>query len=281
MKRLHLSRTRSAAVFFALAVANSWGCWAVVIAAQHRYLSLPPGSASTLVLLGTFGPLFSALTMVARPAGFRGVAGLLGQAFRWRIGLKWYVAALVAPAIVRFAVLGIHLLKGGTLPDMDDPARWLAIPATFLMVLILGGPLAEEFGWRGYALPRLQPRTGALSASLVIGVSTAIWHLPLFLIPSTAQSHLPFALFLVRTLALAVISTWLYNGSGKSLLIVLLFHASLNTWPNTLFILEAQGTIGPYISTTILYTGWACLLILLSWVSTGRERVTNVERPAA
>jgi membrane protease YdiL (CAAX protease family) len=281
MKRPQLSGTHSAAIFFVLAFGISWGCWGVVILADHGQLSIPPGSASLLVLLGTFGPLFSAMTMVARMGGVGGVGLLLGQALRWRVRPTWYAAALILPVILRFAVLGIHLLKGGTVPDLSDPARWLAVPATFLTVLVLGGPLAEEFGWRGYALPRLQPLTGLLAASLIIGVTSALWHLPLFLIPSTVQSHLPFALFLVRTVSLSVIFAWLYTRSGRSLLLVLLFHASLNTWPNTLFILEQQGIIGPYISTTILYTGWACLLILFSQLSGRPQLSQNLERTAA
>ena len=111
---------------------------------------------------------------------------------------------------------------------------------------------------------------------MAIGVISALWHLPLFFIDGTAQSHLPFALFAVRTVSLSIISTWLYNGSRRSLLFVLLFHASLNTWPNTLNVLETEGTIGPYISTTIIYTGWACQLFLLGLI---RGRGDRRERP--
>jgi hypothetical protein len=67
----------------------------------------------------------------------------------------------------------------------------------------------------------------------------------------------------VRTVALSIISTWLYNGTRRSLLFVLLFHASLNTWPNTIYILQAEGAIGPYLSTTIVYAGWAIQLVIL------------------
>ena len=74
----------------------------------------------------------------------------------------------------------------------------------------------------------------------------------------------------MRTLSLSIISAWLYNGSRRSMLILLLFHASLNTWPNALFFLEEGGSLGPYISGTILYTGWACILILFGQLSGGR-----------
>jgi membrane protease YdiL (CAAX protease family) len=127
----------------------------------------------------------------------------------------------------------------------------------------------------------MQPVTGVLWASVLIGVITAAWHLPLFFIPDTAQSHLPFALFGVRTIALSIISTWLYNGTRRSLLFVLLFHASLNTWPNTLYILDADRTLGPYISATIIYTGWAIQLVVLGLLrGRGDRRQTAEVKPA-
>jgi hypothetical protein len=115
----------------------------------------------------------------------------------------------------------------------------------------------------------------------LIGVVSALWHLPLFWISGTAQSHLPFALFVVRTVALSVISTWLYNGTKRSLLFVLLFHASLNTWPNTVSILEAQGTIAPYTSTTIIYAGWAAQLVILGLLRGRGERRKQQEASPA
>ena len=253
----------SAVVFTINAFAISWLGWLPLVASDHGIGIVPPSLSPLLVLLGTFGPFLSAVTIVARRSGFRGLGEFIGQAFRWRAGIQWYAAALVAPAAIRIAVLYVHVLKGGTFPDLSDPTRWLAIPSTFFLVLLIGGPTGEEFGWRGFLLQRMQPVTGVLWASVLIGVITAFWHLPLFWIPGTAQSHLPFAIFFVRTVALSIISTWLYNGTRRSLLFVLLFHASLNTWPNTMYILEAEGTIGPYLSTTIIYAGWALQLVIL------------------
>jgi membrane protease YdiL (CAAX protease family) len=152
------------------------------------------------------------------------------------------------------------------------------MPGTFVAVLFIGSPVGEEFGWRGFLLQRVQPMFGLMGASVVIGVIMALWHIPLFLITGTAQSHLPFALFALRTLALSVISTWLYNGTGRSLLFVLLFHASLNTWPNSVTVLEDDGTLGPYISTTILYCAWAAILFILGAL---RGRGDRREQPVA
>ena len=271
----------SAVVFTINAFAISWLCWLPLVASDHGIGIVPPSLSPLLVLLGTFGPFLSAVTIVARRSGFRGLGEFIGQAFRWRAGIQWYAAALVAPAAIRIAVLYVHVLKGGTFPDLSDPTRWLAIPSTFFLVLLIGGPTGEEFGWRGFLLQRMQPVTGVLWASVLIGVITASWHLPLFWIPGTAQSHLPFEIFFVRTVALSIISTWLYNGTRRSLLFVLLFHASLNTWPNTMYILEAEGTIGPYLSTTIIYSGWALQLVILGLLrGRGDRRKPAVAAPA-
>jgi membrane protease YdiL (CAAX protease family) len=258
--------SRLAIIFTIYAFAISWMCWLPVVAADHQIGTVSSSAVPFLVLLGTFGPFFAAVAMVSRTAGVAGLREFIGQAFRWRVGVQWYVAAAIAPFAIRMAVLYIHVLKGGTFPDLTDTTRWLAVPSTFLMVFFLGGPTGEEFGWRGFLLQRVQPMLGMLGGSMVIGVISALWHLPLFWIDGTAQSHLPFALFAVRTVSLSIISTWLYNGTRRSLLFVLLFHASLNTWPNTLNVLETEGTIGPYISTTIIYTGWACQLFLLGLI---------------
>ncbi len=273
---------RPAAILFTInAFVISWLCWLPLVAASRQYGHISASTAAVLIILGTFGPFFSAVAIVARTSGFRGLGEFLGQAFRWRVGIRWYVAALVAPAAIRIVVLYVHVLKGGAFPDLSDTARWLAIPTTFLLVLLIGGPTGEEFGWRGFLLQRVQPVFGLLWASIGIGVVTALWHLPLFWIPGTAQSHLPFALFLVRTIALSIVSTWLYNGTRRSLLFVLLFHASLNTWPNTLYILEAEGALGPYISTSILYCGWALILVILGLTrGRGDRRETTQESPA-
>ncbi|TMC65965.1 MAG: CPBP family intramembrane metalloprotease [Chloroflexota bacterium] len=241
---------------------------------------VPPSLAPLLIVLGTFGPFFAAVGMVARTSGFRGLGAFLGQAFRWRVGIQWYAAAFLAPFLIRIVVLYVHILKGGTVPDLSDATRWLAVPTTFFLVLLIGGPTGEEFGWRGFLLQRVQPVFGLLGASIVIGVISTLWHLPLFWIPATAQSHLPFAIFAARTVALSVISTWLYNGTRRSLLFVLLFHASLNTWPNTIYILEAEGAVGPYLSTTIIYAGWALQLLILGLLrGRGDRRQPAVANP--
>jgi membrane protease YdiL (CAAX protease family) len=264
--------------FFAAAFLLAWTCWLAVIAAEVGWLPIPQGSFPLLIELGLFSPALAALALSAREGGFAGCASLLKQLGRWRAAPLFWASALLAPALIRAVAIGAWVGLGGQFPDLSDSARWLSVVTSLPAVLLLGGPLAEEPGWRGYALPRLQDRLGALRASLLIGALTAVWHAPLFFISVMPQSHLPFAVFFVRTVALAVISTWLYNGSGKSLLVVLVFHAAINSWPNALSIVTSDGAVVPYLLTSTAYCALAAWLLIVKQV---RARVPAAEPLAA
>ena len=142
-------------MFTISAIAISWICWLPLVASDRQIGHVSPSVAPLLIMLGTFGPLFAAVSMVARVSGFRGLATFMGQALRWRVGVQWYLMALAAPALIRIVVLYVHVLKGASFPDLSDTSRWLAIPGTFIAVLLIGGPTGEEFGWRGFLLPRI------------------------------------------------------------------------------------------------------------------------------
>jgi membrane protease YdiL (CAAX protease family) len=103
---------------------------------------------------------------------------------------------------------------------------WQAIGFFFLSTLIIVG-LFEEVGWRGFALPRLQLRFDAIWAALVLGVLWALWHLPELISEPTGQR--PPVQFVVWTLALSVIFSWLYNSTNGSLPIVIISHAAIDT----------------------------------------------------
>ena len=101
----------------------------------------------------------------------------------------------------------------------------------FLLPLTLvtdTGPLGEEFGWRGFALPRLLQHRRPLAAALILGVIWWAWHLPTFFIPALSQHQLSIPIFLVNILALSVIMTWLYQRTRGDLLLMILVHVAAN-----------------------------------------------------
>jgi membrane protease YdiL (CAAX protease family) len=143
----------------------------------------------------------------------------------WRVGVRWWVAILLV-SILGAGAVGMSVLLGGDSPDVT-----VTIPggvALFVFFLFPGSAGGEEIGWRGFALPHLQAARSALGASLVLGVVWGVWHLPLYLVGTEIRPLSLFAPWVLLTVAVSVIYTWIYNGTGGSLLMVLLFHAASN-----------------------------------------------------
>lgn len=118
---------------------------------------------------------------------------------------------------------------GGPALPAPDTQIWLALPLLIIGLLIPG--LLEEIGWRGFALPRMQEGRSAMLAAVVIGLIHAAWHLPIWLLPGQGFDSVPFPAYALLVMGLSVIFTWLYNSTNGSLLIVGLFHASINAFP--------------------------------------------------
>jgi membrane protease YdiL (CAAX protease family) len=141
-------------------------------------------------------------------------------------------------------------------------ARWLILAVNFVLVLLIGGPLGEEFGWRGFSLPALEVCFSPLWASLILGVIWAVWHLPLFFISDSAQHSLPFGMYALLTIPMTILITRVYHGSCDSLLLVMLFHAAVNTWSGPLMISpEAAGSTRPLVLVVILTWGLALVVL--------------------
>ena len=145
---------------------------------------------------------------------------------------------------------------------MTTESLALLVP-TFFLVLVLGGPLNEELGWRGFMLPRLLNSASSLYAALVVGIIWAVWHLPLFWISGASQEGIPAGWVLLQILALSFIFTWLHNKTGGSLIMPLFFHAALNTSGAILPVLPAQaGSLQPYLITVVLAVLFALFLVI-------------------
>jgi CAAX protease family protein len=215
--------------FFAVAYAFSW-------LAQLVCLGLLGQSAMVAIFAATLGPTVAAVVMAEALEGpAPGRHQRLWRVVRgvriWRVGARWYALALLG---VPAAYLGLTLLLPGA-SLRAQPVIPLVIG--YLVMLAVGafsGPVFEEPGWRGFALPRLQARMGPLAGTLVLGVLWGCWHLPQFLIPAWASENGGLSLasvgvFILTVVAIAVLLTWVYNRTGGSLLLTMLVHASVNT----------------------------------------------------
>jgi uncharacterized protein len=180
------------------------------------------------IALGVTG---SAFLMTALTQGKAGVLRLLQRFVLWRVGWQWYA----------FAILGIPLIEvliGFVLPGGQDalrafsPAALLLYPIAYVSHFYFG-PLFEEAGWRGFAFPRLQQRFGPLVGTLILGFLWGVWHLSVYLPLYIQQSDvvgglLNSGIFVLNTMALAFIFTWVFNNTQGSLLLAILLHGSID-----------------------------------------------------
>ena len=160
----------SLSTYLLVTFGSAWLIWSPLLVVEYTNLTLPVPSI-VLITLGTFTPSITALFLTWRYAGGTELRRLLGRALIWRVSPIWYGIAIAGPALIMLLATGIHVLLGGTAPDyVPFGARWLIVAVNFVLVLLIGGPLGEEFGWRGFALPSLEARFSPLWASLILGV---------------------------------------------------------------------------------------------------------------
>jgi len=242
--------------YFVAAYAVSWAFWIPAALTSRGVLALP-FPVTPLVVVGTFGPSIAAFVLTALTQGRVGTWHLLRRGFDHRIPVWVLLPVLTVPVAV---ALVAALIVGGRRTTPDP----LALTGTFVLFFFFGGSFGEEFGWRGFALPRLQDRWGALTASMILGILWGGWHLPLFWLPGTTQATTPLWLYLVFTAAFSVSFTWVYNNTDGNLLAALLLHTVFNM---TVVIFPPPDPVGgidqSMYYTTALFVVIAALLVAL------------------
>lgn len=217
--------------YFAMAYGFSWLAWLPYILSQTGLGVLPFQLSQFAILPGAYlGPLLSGFLMTAATEGKPGIYRLLRRLILWRVGWQWYLLVLIGvPGIV---VLGFLTLPGAmTSLHLSSFPQLVAFFPLFLLLEIFTSGLAEEPGWRGFALPRLQDRFGPLSGTVILGLLWGGWHLPLFLTKWAANaSGLAIFGFMLSVICTAVVITWVFNHTRGSLLIAILLHATIDAF---------------------------------------------------
>jgi membrane protease YdiL (CAAX protease family) len=205
-----------------------------------------------MFVFAPLGPALAAIIVTAVIEGRPGVRRLLGRIKRWRVGLRWYMVALFG---FLFAYIAGYVAVLGTDPLTALLENWLLFFTVFLPLVVLGifiPSIGEEPGWRGFALPRLQERYGPVWASLILGTLVGLYHTPAFFTPFLGPITISeFVMFQLTAIAATFIYTWVFNGSGGSLLIVILLHAAGNA---------ASGLLTG-VFADVPYGGWAATII--------------------
>jgi membrane protease YdiL (CAAX protease family) len=244
------STRRQITVFLVLAAVLSWWPWPLTL--------LNPASTPLVPV----GPSIGAVVVTAVACGRRGVAALLRQLVRWRVHPGWYAVALVGPVGMIGVPVLVNLALGAPVEAPSFPG-WAMLPILFAVRTLVGGALGEELGWRGFLLPRLLPRFGPLVASLLIAPVWFVFHLPVLLAgPATAQR--PPLLFFAWIVPLSVLLTWLYLRTGRSVLLVTLFHGAVDTVGSLLFpLFTGAAYLQLWLLVVAATTAWAAALVRL------------------
>ena len=223
--------------FFVLAYLISWSIWTPLVIYYYRSpfpvsFEKTPIGLILLAFLGFFGPTFAGLILAGLEGGRAGIGRLLSGWKIWRVGIPWLLAILISQLVIELASSGLYASIFDIAPQVDW-GRWTMFLPAFLQAAFIGGAIAEETGWRGYALPRLLKSRNALTASLVLGLLWAAWHLPISLIPGAnfpvPLSPLVFLVFTLNAMFISVIMTWLYSNTRGSIFACYIYHALLNT----------------------------------------------------
>jgi len=189
------------------------------------------------IQLGALSSSLAAIVLVMIEGRKGGLRELLSRALIWRVGIQWWAIALFFIVVPSVASLYLYHLLGGPAVDWSGLKPLYSLVPDFIFLTIAAG-IGEEFGWRGFLLPRLQTRYNALVSGLMVGVAWATWHIPMFFIEGTSQYEqgmqsglLPVILgYSAFVIANSVQFTWLFNNTRGSVLLAAVFHGASNTW---------------------------------------------------
>jgi membrane protease YdiL (CAAX protease family) len=211
--------------------------------------------------LGALSASLAGIVVAAVEGRKGGVRELLGRFLIWRVGIQWWAFALLFTVIPAVAALYLFSLFGGPTVDWSGLGPLYSVVPMILMLTVFAG-MGEEFGWRGFAMPRLQARYNALVSSLIIGVLWGLWHIPLFLVEGTTQYEwrldaglIPAVLmYTVFVTAWSIQYTWVFNNTKGSVLLAAVLHGAGNAW------------IGGYIDVYRGYFGGVVTFMVVSVV---------------
>jgi uncharacterized protein len=266
---------RHVAGFVALAYGISWTTWASAMPDAWHALQAGRTPATYTVaglgMLGMFGPALAALLM-RRFITHEPVRGSLGARRNWR----HYAVAVLAPMLIVIASIAISAATGLADFRSGDKPLW----ALALVLLLINTPLStiatlgEEYGWRGYLLPKLLP-LGQIKASVLVALVWAPWHLPMLLVGLNYGGKEVFAVLafmLALTVGLSLLLTRLFVVAAGSVLVTAVAHASFNAFGDRLSTSEHL-TSNPFLGGVGGLVGLGVMaLVGLAVYARGRSR---------
>ena len=220
-------RSRPLLTYFVAAFLITWSVAAVAILAPDWFARTfgHLDSRNPVFFLAVYAPTLLSILLTGLFEGRAGLKALFARLDPRRCHPIWYLVVLGGFLVLTGAASWIGSFMGGA------PPVWHLSGAAGILaggLLLDPGPLGEELGWRGFALPRMLRRWNPATASVILGLIWGVWHLPAFYVSTLSQSQLSLPIFLLGATSLSVVTCWLFLKSKGSVLIAILAHLMAN-----------------------------------------------------
>ncbi len=178
-----------------------------------------------------FWPLTFAVLITYYLEGKAGIQNLFGAYRVWKVPGKWYAFSLswkflfcyVGWAIVDIA--GILPWPGAAQPMFDTGGgvhRMHIVNLLYTMPFIVFVALVEETTWMKYCATRLQDKYSAFMSCTITGVLWGLWYLPMLLLGEGVPDGIPWYMFLLSMVGLAILLGWVYNMTHSGLILLIM-----------------------------------------------------------
>jgi membrane protease YdiL (CAAX protease family) len=225
--------------FFILTIIYSWIIWGslLFIAPEGfeggRAQGFSEGIIALIAFVGGTGSSVMGIILTHIVDGKEDLRLLFSKLGRWQVNFAWYsIAFLISPLLFTILLLSLAFLVSPVFLPGVVISQDLVSLVGFGIVLGLVAGIVEEFGWTGFALPRLQSKYSTFSSGLILGVVWGIWH---FMgdywgrrVAFGALQIPNFIVFVIMVAAYRILMTWIYNKSNGSLFLAILMHASFS-----------------------------------------------------
>ena len=225
MNRQNLISRYPVPAFFVIAYAFSWAIGILLVADYQGAVSVP----KSLHYISAFGPTIAAFIVTAMISGRAGLADLWRRIVRANVGWRWWLIGLGTPLALGGAAVIVYALSNNALPELGlfgevDYLGNIGVLAALALWIATYG-FGEEIGWRGFAFHRME-QGGWVRAAAIIGVLWGLWHLPYFFYKENfiALGVGGFVGYIVSITMGSILLSWMYRGSGHSILLVALWH---------------------------------------------------------